>query len=128
MGSDNQKAPEDAFKEMIKSAVATANTGLQQLQTTVETWKQPVSSALHTVEETSTSAFRTAQTVYQRRHEFAPEIIGGTGVVTGGYFWLRRGRVAGVLAGAAGATAAYAVVYDELDIENIPNKIFGTKK
>jgi hypothetical protein len=126
--SDNNKPPQDALRESIKKAVDTANSGLQQMQTTLETWKKPMSAALQTAEENGGIVLDSVKTLYKRRHEFAPEIIGGTGAVTGGYFWLRRGRFAGLLAGAASAGMAYAVVYDEFSLEDIPNVIFGNKK
>jgi hypothetical protein len=126
MGDD--KNPQDSFKETIKSVVQTANKGLEQAQTTIESWKAPVSSTLHIIDEKGHVAMDTVKTIYQRRHEFAPEIIGGTTVTTGGYFFLRRGRLAGLLGAAVGAGAAYAVVYDEFDLNEVPNVIFGKKE
>lgn len=85
-------------------------------------------STLHTVEDQGAAMAATVSNLYQRRHEYAPEIIGGTTAVTGGYFWMRRGRLAGLLGGAMGAGAAYAIVYDEFQWEKVPDVLFGEKK
>ncbi|KAG7374424.1 hypothetical protein IV203_013519 [Nitzschia inconspicua] len=125
--SDNQP-PQDQLKEAIKSAVSKANDSLEKLQSNFNEWKKPVVSTLQTVEDKSAVVVKEVSNVYQRRHEYAPEIIGGTTLVTGGYFWMRRGRLAGLLGGAMGAGAAYAIVYDEFQLEKIPDVLFGPKK
>jgi hypothetical protein len=126
--SNNNKPPQEQFKEAIKSAVSTANESLGKLQWRVDEWKKPFSSTLLTVEQNSATAMSTITNIFQRRHEYAPHIIGGTTLLTGGYFWLRRSRLAGILGGAMGAGAAYALVYDEFQLEKIPDVLFGGKK
>jgi hypothetical protein len=126
--SNDDKQPQDQLKEAIKSAVASANDGLERLQVKFDDFKKPISSTLQTVQDGSASTVDSIKNLYQRRHEYAPEIIGGTTVVTGGYFLLRRGRAAAVLGGMLGAGAAYAIVYDEFDFEKIPDVVFGNKK
>jgi hypothetical protein len=127
MSDDRKPNPQDQLREVIKSVVNATNCGLSKVQGSVESWKQPVSSAIHTVEETTTSALDNIKYVYQRRHEYAPQIIGGTSVTAGGYLLLRRGRIAGVLGAAIGAGTAYAVVYDEVSLDNISDVVFGKK-
>jgi hypothetical protein len=126
--SNNDKQPQDQLKEAIKLAVASANGALEKLHSTIDEWKKPVSSAVTTVEQMGSATLSSVQTIYARRHEYAPELIGCTALVSGGFFFLRRGRVAGILGGAIGAGAAYAVVYDEINFEQIPNVVFGDKK
>lgn len=125
--NNNNKQPQDQFKEAIKSAVASANDGLEKLHTKFEDIKRPITGTLQTFQDGSATAVDHVNHVYQRRHEYAPEIIGGTAVVTGGYFLLRRGRLAALMGGALGAGAAYAVVHDEFDFEKIPDVVFGKK-
>ena len=125
--SNGNNKNSDQFKEAIKSAVDSANVGLEKLQTKFNEVKRPIDGTLHQLQDGSASLAESAKTLYQRRHEYAPEIIGGTAVTTGGYFWLRRGRIAGVLGATLGAGAAYAVVYDELDLEKTKEMVFGKK-
>lgn len=127
MSDDKKPNPQEHLREVIKSVVNTTNVGLSKVHDIVESLKQPVFSAVQTVEEASNSAITNVKYVYQRRHEYAPEIIGGTAVTTGGYFLIRRGRIAGVLGATAGASAAYAVVYDELSLDKVSDLIFGKK-
>ena len=61
--------------------------------------------------------------MYQRRHEFAPQIIGGSAVLGGGFFYLRRGRIAGLLGATACGGASYAFVYDQLVLDNVPDHL-----
>ena len=133
--SDDDKSPQEQFKKLIKSGVSVANSGLRLAHTTFHNVQEPMSSTLQSIEEHSAVAVETAKNVYLKRKQHAPEIIGGTAVFTGGYLWLRRGRIAGALGAAVGAGAAYSVVYDEfpvdlnldLDLEKLPNMIFGKK-
>ncbi|KAL3924437.1 MAG: hypothetical protein SGILL_001048 [Bacillariaceae sp.] len=127
MSNDDNKQPQDQLKEAIKSAVASANDGLEKFQVKFDEFKKPISSTLQTAQDGSATAMGFVKKLYQRRHEYAPEIIGGTGLVTGAYF-LRRSRFAGLLGASIGAGAAYAVVYDEFDFDKIPDVIFKDKK
>mmetsp|Transcript_12979 Transcript_12979/g.30314 ORF Transcript_12979/g.30314 Transcript_12979/m.30314 type:complete len:132 (-) Transcript_12979:69-464(-) len=129
MSGDDNKNPQEQFKELIKSGVEAANNGLRIAQTTYTSIKEPMSSAMQSFEENGSVAFEQAKTVYMKRKQYAPEIMGGTAVVSGGYLLLRRGKIAGVLGAAIGAGAAYSVVYDEfpVEFEKIPDMIFGKK-
>lgn len=125
--SDGKKDPQDQFKELIKIGVNATNSGLRLAQTAVTNFKEPLSSTLQSVEDNSSVAFETAKTVYAKRKLYAPQIMVGTAMFTGGYSWLRRGRIAGILGAAVGTGVAYSVVYDEfpVDVEKLPNVIFG---
>ncbi|VEU43688.1 unnamed protein product [Pseudo-nitzschia multistriata] len=127
--SDDSKDPQEQFKELIKSGVSAANNGLRLAQTTFLNFKEPISSTLQSIEENGAVASKNAKTIYMKRKQYAPEIMGGTAVATGGYLWLRRGRIAGVFGAVIGAGAAYSIVYDEFPTEfvDLPNVIFGKK-
>jgi methanogenic corrinoid protein MtbC1 len=128
MSSNNNKPPLEQLKEAIKSAVSSTNESLEKLQSRVDEWKKPIFSTLQTVEQNGAMVMSTISNIYQRRHEYAPEIICGTTLMTGGYFWLRRSRLAGILGGSIGAGAAYALVYDEFQLDKVPDVLFGGKK
>ena len=129
MSSDDKQPNNntDPFKEAIKSAVDSANVGLEKMQTKFNEIKRPIDGTLHQLQDGTESISHQVQTLYARRHEYAPELIGGTAATTGAYFWLRRGRLAGVLGATMGAGAAYAIVYDELDLEKTKAMVFGKK-
>jgi len=127
MSDDGDK---NLFKELIKSGVDAANIGLQKAQTAFNGLQKPIASTKRIVEINSAVAFETAKTLHLKRKSYAPEIIGGSTFLMGGYFMLRRGRAAGVLGAVVGAGAAYSVVYDEfppIDLEKFQNNIFGKK-
>jgi len=128
--SDDNKNPQEQLKELIKIGVNATNSGLRLAQTTFRNFEEPLSSTLQTVEDNGTFAMETAKTVYAKRKQYVPEIMGGTAVSTGGYLWLRRGRIAGILGAAVGTGVAYSVVYDEfpVDFEKLPNMVFGKKE
>jgi len=120
----------DVVKEFIKSGVNAANDALSKAQTTFHQWQEPISSTKQTIEENSAVVYDTVKTVYYKRKSYAPEIIGGSTLLFGGYNMLRRGRIAGMLGAAIGGAAAYSVVYDELppiDVDKIQGIVFGKK-
>ena len=125
--SDDKKDPQEQLKEFIRIGVSAANNGLQLAQTTFYNVKEPLSSTLQSAGENGAVAMETTKTVYAKRKQYAPQLMGGTAIVTGGYFLLRRGRIAGILGAAAATGVAYSVVYDEfpVDFEKLPNVIFG---
>mmetsp|Transcript_23727 Transcript_23727/g.26630 ORF Transcript_23727/g.26630 Transcript_23727/m.26630 type:complete len:130 (-) Transcript_23727:177-566(-) len=127
MSDDGDK---NLFQELIKSGVDAANIGLQKAQATFNGLQKPLASTKQAVEINGAVALGTAKTLYLKRKLYAPEIIGGSTFLMGGYFMLRRGRAAGVFGAVGGAGAAYSVVYDEfppIDVEKIQNIIFGKK-
>ena len=138
---NNNKNPQERLQDLIKSGVNAANSGLRIAQTTYFNVKEPVSSALQSAEEHGSVALESARVLYTKRKQHAPELVGGTAALTGGYLWLRRGRIAGVFGAAIGAGAAYSVAYDEFPVDlstALPNSlekalpdigtIFGGKK
>jgi hypothetical protein len=120
---DDPKKPEEIFRSGIKSLVSAANTVLGS----VEEIAKPVGSALETVKTQSVVVKDSAVYTYQRRHEFPLEIIGGSALLGGGVSLVRRGKIAGVLGAAAVGGAAYAVVYDQINLQELPDMLFGKK-
>ena len=125
----DDKNPQDQLKELIKIGVNATNSGLRLAHTTFHNLKEPLSSTLQNVEDNGTVAMTSVKTVYAKRKQHASKIMAGTAVAMGGYSWLRRGKIAGILGAAAGTGVAYSVVYDEfpVDFEKLPNMIFGKK-
>lgn len=125
--SDNKPAPAPSTKGFAKSAVDGANAFLAGLERSTEGIRKPFSSSMKTVGEQSSKITEKIQYTYKRRHEFAPEIIGGSAVLGGAVFGLRRGRIAAVIGAAATGGAAYAIVYDQINLDNVPDIVFGRK-
>jgi len=126
--SDDKKDPQDQLKEIIKIGVNATNTGLRLAQATFQNFKEPLSSTFQTVGDNGTVAIDNAKIIYAKRRQYAKEIMGGTAAGTGVYFWLRRGKIAGIVGAAVGTGVAYSVVYDEIppvDFEKLPDMIFG---
>ena len=120
--------PDISLKEVVKSGVNVCNKALAGIGDATEGIKQPLKSTWKNVSEESSVVTDKIQYVYQRRHEFAPHIIGTSAVVGAGYFGLRRGRIAGIIGGVALGGVAYGVVYDQFNIDNIPDVLFGSSK
>jgi len=120
---DPSKSPEDILRSGIKAFVSGANSVLG----TIENAAKPVGSAAEAVKTQSIAAKDAIVYTYQRRHEFPVEIIGGSAVLGGGLGLLRRGRIAGLIGAVASGGAAYAIVYDEIKLEELPDLFFGKK-
>ena len=108
-------------------AVSLANDALGSVEQATARIREPVSSTYGTIKEQSKVVADKAAYTYQRRHEFAPHIIGTSTLLGGGIMTLRRGRIAGVVGATIAGGSAYAVVYDKISLERIPDMIFGTK-
>jgi hypothetical protein len=126
--SDDPKKPSDiTLRSVVKATVDTANTALASLEQASKGVRQPVGSSLKTLGEQSSIVGEKFKYGYQRRHEFAPQLIGGSAVLGGGMMALRRGRIAGLVGAVATGGLAYAVVYDQVNMEMVPDYIFGRK-
>ncbi len=125
--SDDKKDPQEQLKELIKIGVDATNNGLRVAQTAFQNFKEPLSSTIQSFEDNSSVAVENVRTLYVKRKQYAPEIMVGTAVFTGGYSWLRRGRIAGILGAAVGTGVAYSVVYDEfpVDVDKLQNVVLG---
>jgi len=125
---DDKKDPVDQLKEIIKIGVTATNTGLNVAQTAYEKFKEPLTSTYQSFEENSSVAAEHAKALYAKRKQYGPEIMTTTAAFSGGYFWLKRGKIAAIFGAALGTSVAYSVVYDEfppIDAEKFPNMIFG---
>jgi hypothetical protein len=112
-----------SLKSFTKATVDTANAALAGLERAT----RPITSSMKTIGETTESISEKMQYTFQRRHEFAPEIIGGSVFAGGAIMTLRRGRLAGIIGAAASGGAAYAIVYDQINFEHVPDILFGRK-
>lgn len=130
MGKEDPNKPDEIFRSGIKQIVAATNKALGGLEEVKEkareVWK-PVGSTLESLQAHASTAADSAKQTYERRHEYPVEIIGGSALLGGGTMWLRRGRIAGVIGATALGGAAYAVVYDEIKWEELPEMVFGKK-
>mmetsp|Transcript_125912 Transcript_125912/g.187947 ORF Transcript_125912/g.187947 Transcript_125912/m.187947 type:complete len:130 (+) Transcript_125912:81-470(+) len=124
----NDKSPQETFRAGVKAAVEAVNSGLASIEKTTESIRIPAASTWSNMSTQASALSEKATYTYQRRHEFAPEIVGGSAFLGGGIMALRRGRVAGVLSAAIAGGAAYAVVYDEINFDQVPDMIFGKKE
>lgn len=120
---DPPKSPEEILRSGIKAFVSGANA----LLVSAESAAKPLGSAVETVKIQSMAAKDRVIYTYKRRHEFPLEIIGGSAVLGGGLGLIRRGRLAAILGAAASGGAAYAIVYDEIKLEELPDIFFGKK-
>jgi hypothetical protein len=120
---DPPKSPEEFLRSGIKAFVSGANSILGA----VENAAKPFGAAVEAVTTQSIAAKDTIIYTYNRRHEFPLEIVGGSAALGGGLGWLRRGRIAGVLGATASGGAAYAIVYDKINVKELPDILFGKK-
>jgi hypothetical protein len=120
---DPSKSPEEILRSGIKAFVSGTNSVLGA----VESATKPVGAAAEAVKTQSIAAKDAVIYTYKRRHEFPLEIIGGSAALGGGLGLLRRGRIAGVIGAIASGGAAYAIVYDEIKLEELPDIFFGKK-
>ena len=79
----NDKSPQESFRSGVKAIVNAVNGGLASLEQTSQGIRKPVASTWATVSTQATALSEKATYTYQRRHEFAPEIIGGSAVLGG---------------------------------------------
>eukprot|EP00529_Nitzschia_sp_RCC80_P033372 CAMPEP_0113500568 /NCGR_PEP_ID=MMETSP0014_2-20120614/32408_1 /TAXON_ID=2857 /ORGANISM="Nitzschia sp." /LENGTH=135 /DNA_ID=CAMNT_0000394933 /DNA_START=146 /DNA_END=553 /DNA_ORIENTATION=- /assembly_acc=CAM_ASM_000159 len=129
-GNNNDKSPQDAFKNGIKSVVGAFNGSLESLQQTYDKVKAPAQEMSSKVSDVGAIMYGHVKTTYQERHQYPVEIIGGAAAMSGTYFLARRGKIAATIGAIAGGATAYAIVYDEItlkDLENVPATIFRKK-
>ena len=128
MSDDPKKPdPQETFRAGIKAAVGAANSALAGMEKVAGNIREPAVSTWNTISTQSTVAMDAVSTTYQKRHQYAPEIIAGSTVLGGGIMALRRGRIAGVLGATLAGGTAYAVVYDQFAFQDIPDVLFGKK-
>jgi len=117
----NMKA---SLKTSIKSGVENANNFLASLEERADKYGQPVVASIHDIQHSGVVVAYKATQCYEKRKQYAPEIIGGSALVVGSLVGLRRGRIPAVATAAATGFLAYVGVY-EIDLRRIPDVIFG---
>ena len=128
-GGDPKKPldPQEAFRSGIKMVVGAVNNTLAGLEQVTEGVRKPTKATLHSMTTNASIAGKLTKDLYNKRNEFAPQLIGGSAVLGGGIMVLRRGRIAGVVGATAAAGVAYGVVYDQFSLESVPDIVFGKK-
>lgn len=127
MSDDPKKPTETPLRLGVKFTVDTANAALASLEQASKGVLKPVGSSLKTLGEQSSTVGGQFKYVYQRRHEFAPQLIAASAVLGGGMMALRRGRIAGLVGAVGTGGLAYGVVYDQFSMDHLPDIIFGRK-
>ncbi|GKY93350.1 hypothetical protein MPSEU_000302600 [Mayamaea pseudoterrestris] len=107
-----------SIKSLMHRTVVATNEilgSLEQTKRSVQT--SPVVTNLQHVQqqtmEVASSTLARGKYVYQHRREYGPEIVMGTTIAAGSLATLRRGKLAGFIAGALGAGLAYVAVYEQ---------------
>lgn len=134
-GSSSIKMPElpdtaevqKTVRSGIRQSVDAANGFLSSLHGTFKSVQGPIHNVSESLKESSSKVTNTAMTIFERRHEFGPHIVIGSGVLVGGIFALRRGRISGALGGALASSAAYMSIYNPVPLDDVPDLIFGKK-
>mmetsp|Transcript_13659 Transcript_13659/g.24730 ORF Transcript_13659/g.24730 Transcript_13659/m.24730 type:complete len:149 (+) Transcript_13659:151-597(+) len=111
--SDNKTV--SPIRAPIKSAVGFTNATLADVEEAYHNVKSEVMPNLEAAATTVQAGAQHVVTVYEKRRQYGPAIIGGTAVVMGGLVTLRRGKVPGAFVGALSAAGAYVGVYGSLE-------------
>lgn len=129
--NDSKRPPpseENFLKSGIKNVVNVINSGLEQLQVATNEVRRPLASTFSSVQDRTVMVGDKIGFIYERRHQYALELIGGSTLLGAGVMTLRRrGRLAGLLGAAAAGGTAYAVVYDIITLEDVPDILSGRK-
>lgn len=117
----------NALRMGIHAAVETTNQVLAQLEQTQQrvrdTLQEPIHKTMHVGQQVSEQI----DTLYVRRHEYGPYLVGGSALLFGGFMALRRGRLPGALAGTLAGGAAYVAIYDPIALDDVPDLLFGKR-
>lgn len=108
--NNNEEEPL-TVKSAIKKSVKATNEALGQLQETSEQISKPVVSRLSTLEKQAMHFAKRSLYMYERRRQYGPEIVLGSGAVLGGLVAARRGRIPGALAGIIAGSVSYLNIY-----------------
>jgi len=107
------------FREKIEEAVSLTNLGLSKLEQISKNIQAPVVQSFGKIGKDSHRLLDVASSAYDKRREYAPQIIASCVVSTGAMFTLRRGRVAGILGASVAGAAAYSFVYDKISVTGV---------
>jgi hypothetical protein len=117
-----------SFRDHLHGAVESVNGFLAAIQDATENVRSPIVKGIDTIETGGSVVAAKAVRMYERRHEFGPHIVGGSSLLSGGIVTARRGRIPGVLVGAAVGGIAYLAVYESIPLSDVPDALFGKKK
>ena len=116
------------LKTSVKLGVDATNQMLANLEEKTVEFRTPVLKGLETVQQKADSASTHMWYVYERRHEYGPHIVGGSALTMGALTALRRrSRVAGAVSAILAGGIAYAIVYESIPLQDIPDMVFGKK-
>lgn len=115
---------QSSLKSSIKAGVNSANNILASLEEQADRYGKPVVKSLHDIQHEGEIVANKASVFYEKRKQYAPEIIGGSALLVGSIVGLRRGRLPALATGAATGFLAYLGVY-EIDLHRMPDIIFG---
>jgi hypothetical protein len=110
---------QESLRKSIHETVVATNSLLSTLEQKSGEISQPVYTTLKSVEREGSNLASKAFQVYERRHEFGPHLVIGSGLTIGGLVALRRGRFSGAVSGALAAGLTYATVYEVIVIDDL---------
>jgi hypothetical protein len=110
---------QESLRKSIHESVVATNTFLGALEKKTGEISQPVYTTLKSVEHEGSNVASKAFQVYERRHEFGPHLVVGSGLTIGGLVALRRGRFSGAFSGALAAGLTYATVYEVIVLDDL---------
>ena len=116
--------PRNNVSRTLSFRRALANVGLGRLEQISKDVQTPIVQSFGTVGEESSKLVDIASSMYEKRREYAPQIIASSIVSTGFIFTMRRGRVGGILGASVAGAAAYGVVYDKISVIGILDSVF----
>lgn len=117
--NDGMEVVRKSLKSGVHSTVEKTNRFLSFLEDSVEKARQPVSKGLQEGSALSKKVYN----MYERRVEFGPYLVLGSGVLFGGMVALRRGRVPGAFAGLVSGGLAYAFVYEPVSLGDVVESV-----
>jgi hypothetical protein len=107
----------------VATAVAGVNTALAQTQAATARVRAPVTQAWQHVVDVEHTVEQQVRVLYQRRHEYGPQTVGGTAAAGGLIALLRRRGPLRIASGAALAGGfAYLVVYEPIPLHKLPER------
>lgn len=134
--TNRHPSPEDGgiraqIRSVLHTSVVAANNALAQMEHKTRAMQEsPFVTSVRSLEEKTMGAVSNGlakgQWLYTHRRDYGLQIVSSTGLAAGGLAALRRGRLAGAIAGGLGASMAYVLVYEQqVDLESAFDILFG---
>ena len=119
----------EALKSSVKSGVEGTNQLLAILEEKTMSIRAPIVEGMKTAEVEGNKVAKKMWYVYERRHEYGPQIVGGSAVAMGALTsFRRRSPIASLVSAVVTGGLAYAIVYEPIPLQDIPDLVFGKKK